>query len=94
VKLLFFLSLQNHYSGFLYIFGEDLLLIFGASENTIGYAIDYMNIYVIGTIFVQMALGMNMFITCQGFTKISMLSVVIGAVLNIILDPILIFNLN
>ena len=81
-------------TGFLYIFGEDLLLIFGASENTIGYAIDYMNIYVIGTIFVQMALGMNMFITCQGFTKISMLSVVIGAVLNIILDPILIFNFN
>ena len=80
-------------TGFLYIFGEDLLLIFGASENTIGYAIDYMNIYVIGTIF-QMALGMNMFITCQGFTKISMLSVVIGAVLNIILDPILIFNFN
>ncbi len=81
-------------TGFLYIFGEDLLFIFGASENTIGYAIDYMNIYVIGTIFVQMALGMNMFITCQGFTKISMLSVVIGAVLNIILDPILIFNFN
>lgn len=81
-------------TGFLYIFGEDLLLIFGASENTIGYAIDYMNIYIIGTIFVQMALGMNMFITCQGFTKISMLSVVIGAVLNIILDPILIFNFN
>ena len=81
-------------TGFLYIFGEDLLLIFGASENTIGYAIDYMNIYVIGTIFVQMALGMNMFITCQGFTKISMLSVVIGAVLNIILAPILIFNFN
>ena len=81
-------------TGFLYIFGEDLLLVFGASENTIGYAIDYMNIYVIGTIFVQMALGMNMFITCQGFTKISMLSVVIGAVLNIILDPILIFNFN
>ena len=81
-------------TGFLYIFGEDLLLIYGASENTIGYAIDYMNIYIIGTIFVQMALGMNMFITCQGFTKISMLSVVIGAVLNIILDPILIFNFN
>lgn len=81
-------------TGVLYIFGKDLLLIFGASENTIGYAIDYMNIYVIGTIFVQMALGMNMFITCQGFTKISMLSVVIGAVLNIILDPILIFNFN
>ncbi len=78
----------------LYIFGGDLLLMFGASQNTIGYAVDYMNIYVIGTIFVQLALGMNMFITCQGFTKISMLSVVIGAVLNIILDPILIFGFD
>ena len=75
----------------LYIFGERLLMVFGASENTIGYAVDYMNIYILGTIFVQLALGMNMFITCQGFTKISMLSVIIGAVLNIILDPVFIF---
>ena len=66
-------------------------MVFGASENTIGYAVDYMNIYILGTIFVQLALGMNMFITCQGFTKISMLSVIIGAVLNIILDPVFIF---
>ncbi len=78
----------------LYIFGERLLLIFGASQNTIGYAVDYMKIYVLGTIFVQLALGMNMFITCQGFTKVSMLSVIIGAVMNIVLDPILIFGLN
>lgn len=78
----------------LYIFGERLLLIFGASQNTIEYAVDYMKIYVIGTLFVQLALGMNMFITCQGFTIISMLSVIIGAVLNIILDPILIFALD
>ncbi|MDD5944783.1 MAG: MATE family efflux transporter [Clostridia bacterium] len=76
------------------IFGDRLLLIFGASENTIGYASAYMKIYVMGTIFVQMALGMNMFITCQGFTKISMLSVLIGAVLNIILDPVFIFGLD
>ena len=73
------------------IFGERLLMVFGASANTIGFAMDYMRIYVLGTIFVQLALGMNMFITCQGFTKVSMMSVVIGAVLNIILDPILIF---
>ncbi len=78
----------------LYIFGERFLMVFGASENTIGFAVDYLKIYVIGTIFVQMALGMNMFITCQGFTIISMLSVIIGAAMNIVLDPILIFGLG
>lgn len=78
----------------LYIFGERFLSVFGASENTIGFAVDYLKIYVIGTIFVQMALGMNMFITCQGFTTISMLSVIIGAVMNIVLDPIFIFVLD
>ena len=70
-----------------------ILLAFGASENTIGYATDYMNIYAIGTIFVQMTLGMNMFITTQGYAKTGMLSVLIGAVINIILDPIMIFGL-
>lgn len=79
---------------FLRIFGDRLLLLFGASENTIPYASAYMNIYVLGTLFVQLSLGMNMFITCQGFTKISMLSVIIGAVMNIILDPIFIFRLD
>ena len=79
---------------FLRIFGDRLLLLFGASENTIPYASAYMNIYVLGTLFVQLSLGMNMFITCQGFTKISMLSVIIGAVMNIILDPIFIFGLD
>ena len=79
---------------FLRIFGDRLLLLFGASENTIPYASAYMNIYVLGTLFVQLSLGMNMFITCQGFTKISMLSVISGAVMNIILDPIFIFGLD
>ena len=79
---------------FLRIFGDRLLLLFGASENTIPYASAYMNIYVLGTLFVQLSLGMNMFITCQGFTKISMLSVIIGAVMNIILEPIFIFGLD
>lgn len=79
---------------FLRIFGDRLLLLFGASENTIPYASAYMNIYVLGTLFVQLSLGMNMFITCQGFTKISMLSVIIGAVMNIILDPIFIFRFD
>lgn len=76
----------------LLVWNRPLLLTFGASENTIGYATAYMNIYAIGTIFVQMTLGMNAFITAQGFTKTSMLAVVIGAVTNIILDPIFIFG--
>ena len=76
------------------IFQEPLLYLFGASENTIGYAMDYMTIYAIGTIFVQLILGLNAFISAQGFSKISMLTVVIGAVTNIVLDPIFIFGLN
>lgn len=71
--------------------GKTFLLAFGASENTIEYAVSYFNIYAIGTIFVQLTLGMNMFITAQGFTKIGMYSVLIGAVINIMLDPIFIF---
>lgn len=72
-------------------FGRSFLLAFGASENTIEYAISYFQIYAVGTIFVQLTLGMNMFITAQGFTKIGMYSVVIGALVNIVLDPIFIF---
>lgn len=78
----------------LLIWNKDLLLAFGASENTIGYATDYMSIYAIGTLFVQMTLGMNTFITAQGFTTTSMVSVIIGAVCNIVLDPIFIFGLQ
>ncbi|MBE6912582.1 MAG: MATE family efflux transporter [Ruminococcaceae bacterium] len=78
----------------LLIWNKDLLLAFGASENTIGYATEYMNIYAIGTLFVQMTLGMNTFITAQGFTTVSMISVIIGAVCNIALDPIFIFGLD
>ena len=74
------------------VFGRPLLILFGASENTIGYALDYMQIYVCGTIFVQMALGLNSFITTQGFSLISMMTVAIGAVTNIVLDLILIFG--
>ena len=75
----------------LLIWNRDFLLAFGASENTIEYGVDYMNIYAIGTIFVQLTLGMNAFITAQGFAKTGMLSVLIGAITNIILDPIFIF---
>ena len=76
----------------LLIWNRDFLLAFGASENTIGYAVDYMSVYALGTLFVQLTLGMNAFITAQGFTKISMLSVIVGAVANIILDPIFIYG--
>nr|WP_300003003.1 MATE family efflux transporter [Tissierella sp.] len=75
-------------------FAEDMLLTFGASKNTISYGLDYIRIYAFGTIFVQLALGLNAFITAQGFAKISMLTVTIGAVINIILDPIFIFYFN
>lgn len=78
----------------LLLFNRPLLLAFGGSNNTIGYATSYMNIYAIGTIFVQLTLGMNGFISCQGFTKHSMISVAIGAVTNIILDPIFIYGFN
>ena len=73
------------------LWGEQLLWLFGASEDTIGYAFDYMRIYAAGSLFVMMALGMNLFITTQGYTTFSMVSVIIGAVLNIILDPIFIY---
>ena len=73
------------------IFHRPLLLAFGASENTIKYATEYMQIYSIGTIFVQLTLGMNSYITAQGFAKMGMLTVVIGAAANIALDPLFIF---
>ncbi len=73
------------------LFGDKLLYLFGASENTFAYASGYMRIYACGTIFVQLALGLNTFITTQGFAKTSMFTVLIGAVLNILLDPIFIF---
>ncbi|HBA63437.1 MAG TPA: MATE family efflux transporter [Lachnospiraceae bacterium] len=76
------------------IFGKKLLLLFGASENTLPYALQYIRIYACGTLFVQISLGLNAFITSQGFAMISMLSVVIGAAANIILDPIFIFGLH
>ena len=81
-------------TGVLLIFQEEILFLFGASENTIQYALQYLGIYAVGTVFVQLALGLNAFITAQGFAKVSMQTVLIGAVCNIILDPILIFGLN
>ena len=76
------------------IFRDPLLMAFGASENTIGYASDYMEIYLIGTISVQLALGLNSFISTQGFATTSMATVLIGAVTNIVLDPVFIYGFN
>ena len=76
------------------IWSRDLLLMFGASENTIGYAADYMRIYAIGTLLVQLTLGMNAFITAQGFATTGMLTVLLGAVANIALDPLFIYGLG
>mgnify|MGYP002614708615 FL=1 len=78
----------------LLIWNKDLLMAFGASKNTLGYATDYMHIYALGTLFVQLTLGMNAFITAQGFTTTSMVSVLIGAICNITLDPVFIFVFN
>lgn len=78
----------------LLIWNKDLLMAFGGSENTINYAVDYMNVYALGTLFVQLTLGMNAYITAQGFAKTGMLTVLIGAICNIILDPIFIYALD
>ena len=78
----------------LLLWGRDALLAFGASENTIDYAADYLHIYAFGTLFVELTLGMNAFITAQGFAKVGMYTVLIGAAANIVLDPIFIFALG
>ena len=78
-------------SVFFYVVKEPLLMLFGASEQTIGYANSYLGIYLLGTISVQIALGLNTFINCQGFAKTGMKTVLIGAILNTVLDPIFIF---
>lgn len=75
----------------LLLWGEELLLAFGASGNTISYATDYLSIYAVGTVFVQLTLGMGAFITAQGFAKQGMVTVLLGAFCNIVLDPIFIF---
>ncbi len=76
------------------VWNKDLLLAFGASENTISYANSYMSLYAFGTLFVQLTLGMNAFITAQGFAKTGMFTVMIGAVANIILDPVFIYGFH
>ena len=78
----------------LLLWGRDLLLLFGASENTVAYAADYMGVYAAGTVFVQLTLGLNAFVTAQGFARTGMLTVLIGALANIALDPLFIFALD
>lgn len=70
---------------------EPILLFTGASEQTLGYATAYLSIYLIGTLFVEVSVGLNTFINTQGRPGIAMLSIVIGALLNILLDPLFIF---
>ena len=77
-----------------FIFAPQMLTLFGESGKTLPYAVSYFRIYILGSIFVLIVMGMNPFITTQGFAKISMLTTVIGAVINIILDPIFIFVLD
>ena len=76
------------------IFKEPVLYLFGASEETFGYADAYLTIYLLGTVFVMTSLGMNNFINAQGFGKMGMMTVLLGAVMNIILDPVLIFGFD
>lgn len=74
-----------------YRFAEPMLLLFGASKDTLHFGLQYARVYILGTIFVLITMGMNVFVTAQGFAKISMLSTVIGAVTNILLDYLLIY---
>lgn len=79
---------------FFYVFMEPVLFAFGASSVTLGYATEYLKVYLLGTLFVQYSVGLNLFISCQGHAKTAMFSVLIGAVLNIVLDPVFIFVLG
>ena len=91
VMLLFFSVILT---SFFFIFKDSLLMAFGASKDTLPFASDYLSIYLIGTIFVQLSIGLNPFITAQGKAKTAMVSMLIGACLNLILDPIFIFTFN
>lgn len=88
------ISISLALTAFFLIFGQRLLLLFGASPDTLPYSLSYMNIYVCGTLFVQITLGLNSFITTQGFAKTAMLTVAIGAGLNIVLDALFIYGLG
>lgn len=76
------------------LFGAQILTLFGASKNTLPYAMSYLRIYSLGTVFVQLTVGMNYFINTQGYAKFGMMTLLIGGILNIILDPVFIFMLD
>lgn len=92
VSMLLFFSVVL--MGFFYAFQRPLLYMFGASDATVPYAVDYISIYLAGTVFVELALGLNAFIISQGQSRTAMIAVLIGAAVNIVLDPIFIFALN
>lgn len=75
----------------LWFIREPMLLLFGATENTVGYGSDYLGIYLLGSLFAMASVGLNYFISTQGFSTVSMYTVLIGAVINIVLDPVFIF---
>lgn len=79
---------------FILIFHESILYLFGASQNTYSYASTYILVYSFGTVFQMISLGMNPFINCQGFAKVGMMTVVVGTIVNLVLDPIFIFALD
>lgn len=81
-------------SSLAYLFMEPVLLLTGASEHTLGYAEDYLSVYLLGTLFVELSVGLNAFINTQGRPGIAMTSVLIGAAMNIVLDPVFIFGLD
>ena len=78
----------------MYLFLSPMLMFFGGSNNTLPYAVEYMEIYLLGTVVGQISLGMNYFINSQGYARVGMISVLCGAIANIVLDPILIFGFN
>lgn len=92
LSMLFILSILL--MSVLLVFKEPILIAFGASSATLAYANDYLTIYLFGTLFVQIAIGMNPFINTQGFAKIGMMTILVGAIINIILDPIFIFTFD
>ena len=76
------------------LFGEPLMRLFGASDRTLPYALGYLRVYVLGTVFIQFTVGMNAYITTQGFARTAMITTVTGGIVNIVLDPVFIYGLG
>ena len=93
-SLLLLLIISAILTTVLLLFGRDILLLFGASIDTIVYASEYLNVYALGIVFMQLSMGLNAFLSAQGYASLSMLTILIGAIVNIVLDPVFIFGLN